>query len=231
MMNAQEALERLRAHSDTTAREGQARYGIDVSRSLGVSAPQLRALAKEVGKDHQLALDLWGTGIREARILAALVDDPAAVDVEQMELWALDFASWDVVDACCCNLFDRTPFGYQKAVEWSSREEEFVKRAAFSLMACLAVHDRRSPDEAMEEFFPLILRECCDYRNFVRKAISWALRQIGKRSIPLNLRAIEIALEMQRIDCRGARWVSSDALRELRSSSVQMRLVARKQRR
>jgi 3-methyladenine DNA glycosylase AlkD len=206
---------------------GQARYGIDVSSSLGISAPRLRALAKELGRNHDLALALWRSGVREARILAALIDEPRVVTEEQMEAWARDFASWDVVDTCCCNLFDRTPHAYSKASEWSAREEEFVKRAGFSLMACLAVHDKKAGDRAFESFFPLILRECCDYRNFVRKAINWALRQIGKRNLRLNEKAIQVARDMQRIDCRGARWVASDALRELQSPAVQARLSAR----
>jgi 3-methyladenine DNA glycosylase AlkD len=225
----QEVIDTLHALGAPENLPGQARYGIDVSNSLGISAPKLRALAKKMGRSHDLALALWSSGIREARILAALTDEPAAVTEEQMEAWARDFASWEVVDTCCCNLFDRTRHAYSKAAEWSLREEEFVKRAAFSLMACLAVHDKKSADAIFESFFPLILRECCDYRNFVRKAINWALRQIGKRNLRLNELAIQVSLEMQRIDCRGAHWVASDALRELRSPAIQARLRAKAQ--
>ncbi|MDQ4149545.1 MAG: DNA alkylation repair protein [Actinomycetota bacterium] len=222
-LTAEEAVSRLRALGTPANVEGQARFAINVSNSLGVSLGAIRGVAKQIGKNHELAGRLWATGIREAQILASLVDDPGLVDDAQMEDWAKDFASWDVVDACCCNLFDRTPQAYRKASEWSGREEEFVKRAAFSLMACLAVHDKKAPDERFE-FLLAVLRECCDDRNFVRKAISWALRQIGKRNAALNRMAVQAALEMRRIDCRGARWVASDALRELESGAVQERL-------
>lgn len=215
---------RLRSMADPLNLPGQARFGIDNSNSLGISMTQLRPLAREIGKDHALALSLWESGVREARILASLVDDPKLVTTEQMESWAAEFASWEVVDAACCNLFDRTEHRYAKAVEWAGREEEFVKRAGFSLMAGIAVHDRRAADDRLLALLPVIERESCDRRDFVRKAVNWALRQIGKRNPVLNQEAIAAAERIAEMDCRGAHWVASDALKELRSPQVQQRL-------
>jgi 3-methyladenine DNA glycosylase AlkD len=154
-----------------------------------------------------------------------MIDDPKAVTEEQIEAWVEDFDSWDVCDQCCMNLFQKTSFAYQKAAEWSFREEEFVKRAAFVLMACLAVGDKKAKDEQFEEFLPVIKREASDDRNFVRKAVNWALRQIGKRNLYLNEQAIKIAQEIQEMDSKSARWVASDALRELTSEAVKGRLL------
>jgi 3-methyladenine DNA glycosylase AlkD len=220
----EEVLSQLHALKDPSNLEGQAHFGIDVSSSLGISAPKLRALAKASGRHHGLAMDLWASGVREARLLACLVDDPEQVTAEQMDAWVAEFNSWEIVDGCCCNLFDRTPFAYRKAIEWSEREEEFVKRAAFSLMACLAVHDRSAPDSVLEQFFPIIVREGCDRRNFVRKAVNWALRQIGKRNVRLNKLAIETATVIKGLECKGALWIANDALKELQSSAVRARL-------
>jgi 3-methyladenine DNA glycosylase AlkD len=223
----EKTISRLRAMADPSNIPGQARYGIDTSNSLGISMTQLRPLAREIGRDHVLALSLWDSGVREARILATLVDDPKQVTPEQMESWAADFASWEVVDAACCNLFDRTEHGYTKALEWAGREEEFVKRAGFSLMAGIAVHDRRAADDRLLALLPVIERESCDRRNFVRKAVNWALRQIGKRNPALNEAAIAAAERIAEMECKGARWVASDALRELRSPQVQQRLTVK----
>lgn len=220
----EEVMRELRTMSDPSNLPGQARFGIDISRSLGISMTRLRPLARRIGKDHDLALALWRTGVREARILASLVDDPARVTPEQMDAWAAEFASWEVVDACCCNLFDRTEHRYAKAVEWAGAGPEFIKRGGFSLMAGIAVHDREATDEQLLALLPLIQRESCDRRNFVRKAVNWALRQIGKRNAALNLAAIRTAEQIAAMDCRGAGWVASDALRELRSPQIQQRL-------
>ncbi len=207
-----------------------ARFGIATDRALGGSSiPYLRWLAKRLGKDHRLAAELWASRIHEARILAGLVDDPAAVTEEQMEAWAAEFDSWDVVDGVCGSLFDKTPFAYSKAVEWSSRREEFVKRAAFALMAMLAVHDKQAEDGNFERFLPIIERESGDPRNIVRKAVNWALRQIGKRNLALNAKAIATAVRIQESGVRSAKWVASDALRELRSNAVQAKLRAEPQ--
>jgi 3-methyladenine DNA glycosylase AlkD len=223
---AQRIVAELRSLGDPAGREGQARFGIQTRRALGISMPQLRRIARREGKNHDLALALWASGIHEARILAALVDEPAAVTEAQMEAWVGDFDSWDLVDQCCGALFDRTPWGYSKAAEWAGRGEEFVKRAAFSLMAQLAVHDKRSPDDRFHPFLAVIEQEADDPRNFVKKAVSWALRGIGKRSLALNALAVETALRIQATGTGAARWVASDALRELRSPQVVARIHA-----
>ena len=207
----------LKSLESPVNRDGQARFGIRPERPLGISIPDLRAMAKRIGRDHGLALRLWRSGIHEARILAGMIDDPAAVTEDQMEAWAGDFDSWDLVDQCCGNLFDKTPFVWKKAEEWSGRQEEFVKRAGFSLMASLAVHDRRASDRSLAAFLRLIEREAWDGRNFVKKAVNWALRQIGKRSRQLNEQAIQCALRIQRQGTTSARWIAADALRELRA--------------
>jgi len=192
--------------------------------------PELRALARRVGTDHELAAALWASGLHEARLLAPMVDEPGLVTEEQMEAWAAGFDSWDVVDGACGTLFDRTPFASNKAIEWSARQEEYVKRAGFVLMATLAIHDTATPDAAFERFLPIIEREAGDRRNYVRKAINWALRQIGKRNLALNAAAISTAERIIREQPRGSRWVASDALRELTSDAVRARLTARARR-
>ena len=206
---------------------GMARYGISSENTLGVSIPALRDIAKKHRKNHALALGLWGSGIHEARILAALVDDPKLVTEEQMERWVRDFDSWDVCDGVVCNLFDRTPFAWSKAREWIRRDETFVKRAGFVLMAALAVHDKAAADEKFIKLLPLLTRGAGDDRNFVRKAVNWALRQIGKRNLALNAAAVSAAQEIRQLDCKSARWIASDALRELTSDATRKRLEAR----
>ena len=207
--------------------EGMAYFGIRAPRSYGLSAPQMHALAREAGRDHALALELWSSGVHDARHIAALVADPARVTESLMERWARDFASWDVVDTCCCYLFIYTPFGWKKAVEWSRRREEFVKRAGFSLMAYLAVHDKSPSDGQFLRLLPVIEREAGDERNFVRKAVNWALRQIGKRNLRLNRSAIAAGRRIRLQGSRAARWIAADALRELSSDAVRKRLRAR----
>jgi 3-methyladenine DNA glycosylase AlkD len=204
-----------------------ARFGIRGANVLGgTSMPELRAMARRLRPDHRLAEELWNSGVHEARILASLVDDPALVTERQMERWAGDLDSWDLVDQCCGNLFDRTPFAWRKAVEWSEREEEYVKRAAFSLMASLAVHDRGAEDGPFNVFLAIIEREAGDGRNFVKKAVNWALREIGKRNEPLRRAAIETARRI--LEARGGRnFVASDAVRELTSEAVRARVRRR----
>lgn len=201
-----------------------ARFGIDTGRAVGVTVTELRRFARDLGHDHELAAALWASGVHEARLLASLVDEPAMVSEAQMEAWVADLDSWDVCDGVCGNLFDRTPFALDKAVEWSSREPEFQKRAAFALMASAALHRRDLPDAAFASLLPVIRAQTTDERNYVKKAVSWALRQIGKRSSGLNPLAIRTAEQIERIDSRAARWVARDALRELRSDAVQARL-------
>jgi 3-methyladenine DNA glycosylase AlkD len=202
-----------------------ARFGINPTNRYGVSIPNLRALAKRIGKDHGLAAKLWATGVEDARILASMIDETAKITSAQMERWAQDFNSWDVCDQVCSNLFGQTRFAHAKALAWSRRRGEFVKRAGFTLMACLAVHDKEAPDAAFEKFLPRIKAACEDDRNFVKKAVNWALRQIGKRNAALNGRAIAVAREIQRRESRAARWIASDALRELTNSATRRRIM------
>lgn len=217
-------LKRLESLSNPQAVEGMARYGIRPAKTYGVSIPALRDIARDIGKDHGLAQRLWQAGIRETQILASLIDDSRMVTEDQMESWVKDFDSWDTCDQCCQNLFGKTKFAYQKAVEWSSNDKEFIKRAGFVLMARLAVGDKKADDEKFVKFLPIIRRESTDSRNFVRKAVNWALRQIGKRSVALNGMAIKTANEIQQMDSRSARWVASDAIRELTGEVIQKRL-------
>ncbi len=216
---------KLRALGNPKAVEGMARFGIrPVTEVLAVPVPTLRRMARKIGKDHELALELWSSSVHEARVLASLIDDPALVSEEQMEDWALTFDSWDVCDSCCSNLFDRTPFAYAKVFAWSGRDGEYVKRAGYVLMAVLAVHDKEAGDGKLRAFLPAIARGSVDDRNFVRKAVNWALRQIGKRNQALNRSAIATAERIAELDSPSARWVASDAVRELRSEKVQARL-------
>jgi 3-methyladenine DNA glycosylase AlkD len=216
---------KLRLLADPEAAQKAARFGVHVSAIWGVSAPNLHKLARASGKDHRLAAQLWRTGVHDARILAALIDDPARVTLPQMEQWAGDFDSWAVCDAACGYLFDKTPYAWEKAVEWTGRDEEYVKRAGFVLMAALAVHDKKAPDARFEKFLPLLAQHATDERNFVKKAINWALRQMGKRNARLNKRAIRVAQDIRRLDAKAARWIAADALRELASDKIQARLA------
>ena len=186
--------------------------------------PDLRKLARAIGRDHDLAIALWETNVHEARLLAGMIDDPAQVTEAQMEVWVHDFDSWDLCDQVCGNLFDRTPYAFRKASEWTLREDEFVKRAGFATVACAAVHRKDVDDERFEVFLPIIRAESTDERNFVKKAVNWALRQIGKRSPALNANAVATAEQIRRIDSKAARWIGSDALRELTSPAVRERL-------
>lgn len=199
-------------------------FGIRANRAYGVRMPELTRIAKETGKNHELAEELWRHAYTETRILACMIDDPKLVTEEQMERWVLEFNSWDVCDQCCMKLFRKTPYAYRKIEEWSRRDEEFVKRAAFTLTATLALHDKKAADAKFEELFPLIIRESGDERNFVKKAVNWALRQIGKRNLNLNKKAITVAEEIDQLDSKSARWIAKDALRELESEKVQDRL-------
>ena len=227
-MAAEKVIARLRSIADPSGLEVMAHFGVRPGSALGgISNPVLHKLAKELGKDHSLAQALWSSGIHEARLLAAMIDDSKLVTEEQMERWVVDFDAWDLCDTCCGYLFDKTPFNYLKAMEWTHRQEEYVKRAGFALIAFLAVHDKQAPDARFLDFLPAIKREATDDRNFVKKAVNWALRQIGKRNKSLNLEAIECAREIAQGDSRSARWIASDALRELTGQVVQRRLQRR----
>jgi len=223
-LEVKQVVDRLKSLGNSKAVEGMARFGIQSSNSFGVSVPKLRTLAHEVGRDHPLALKLWETGLHDARLLATMIDDPRQVTVDQMDKWVRDFDSWDVVDGSCGNLFDKTSFAMAKVKEWCKREEEFVKRAGFVLMAELAVHDKDARDRVFLDFLPLIVGGASDKRNFVKKAVNWSLRQIGKRNLKLNEAAVSTALKIQKIESGAAKWVASDALRELKSPQVLKRL-------
>jgi 3-methyladenine DNA glycosylase AlkD len=201
-----------------------ARFGINPENTYGVSMLQIRDLAKTIGTNHLLAQKLWMSGIHEARILASLLADPSLVTRMQMERWVGGFDSWDVCDQCCMNLFEDTPFAYEMALVWSRREEEFVKRAGFVLMARLAVSDREAANAQFQRFFPAIRRGSSDARNYVKKAVSWALRQIGKRNRVLHSRAVLLAREIQKLEAKSARWVAADVLRELISPAAHAHL-------
>jgi 3-methyladenine DNA glycosylase AlkD len=222
--SADQIIQKLKSLANPKNVEGMARFGICPNNTLGISVPVLRDIAREAGKDHQLVQELWASGIHEARLLACFVDKPELVTESQMEGWVKNFDSWDVCDLCCANLFDRTKFAHQKAAEWSGREEEFVKRAGFTLMAAIAVHDKKASDADFLKFLPIIKRESTDERNFAKKAVNWALRQIGKRNASLNKMAIKTAEEIQKIDSKSARWIAADALRELTGEAVQKKL-------
>jgi 3-methyladenine DNA glycosylase AlkD len=224
MASVRDMLDKLQSKAQPEQLKGMAKYGMAVEQRLGVSVPDMRKLAKEIGKDHKLALDLWRTGVAEARIVAGMVGDPAKLTEEQMEEWVKGINSWDVCDQVCMNLFEKNQLAWKKIVDWSEREEEFVKRTAFSLIACLAWHDKKAGDYKFIELLPVIIRGATDERNFVKKAVNWALRNIGKRNLNLNRAAINAAKEIQRLDSKAARWVAADAIRELESDAIQSKL-------
>jgi 3-methyladenine DNA glycosylase AlkD len=224
MASVKDVLDKLQGKAQPERLTGMAKYGMTVEQRLGVSVPDMRKLAKEIGRDHKLALDLWRTGIAEAKIVAAMVGDPAKLTEDQMEDWVKDINSWDVCDQVCMNLFEKNQLAWRKIADWSEREEEFVKRTAFSLIACLAWHDKKASDGKFIELLPVIIRGATDERNFVKKAVNWALRNIGKRNLNLNRAAIDAAKEIKQLDSKAARWVASDTLRELGSDAIQSRL-------
>jgi len=223
-----EIIELLRSMGEKRNIEGMKKYGI-VSNAeiLGVPKPELRKLAKNIGKNHSLALQLWETKIHEARILASLIADPEKVNEELMEKWVKEIDNWDLCDQCVMNLFWKTRFAHRKAKEWVLRNEEFVKRAGFALMAKLAIGDKKADNSTFEEFFPYIIEGAKDERKYVMKAVSWVLRQIGKRNQYLNSRAIQLAKELQKMGFKSARYIASEALRELTSKKIQDKLKKR----
>jgi 3-methyladenine DNA glycosylase AlkD len=226
-MQLKDVIAELRSISDPEAAAGMARYGIKADRALGVSIPGLQSLAKKIGKNRKLAQDLWSSAIHEARILACMIDDPQQITADRLERLVNEFDSWDLCDQCCNRLFSKTPFARQKALTWANRPEEFVKRAGFVMMAVLAVHDKKAADKQFDAFFEEIKKGAIDERNFVKKAVNWALRQIGKRNMSLNRKAISVAEEIQQLESKAARWIANDALRELRSEKIQKRLSGR----
>ncbi|MHA1198257.1 MAG: DNA alkylation repair protein [Candidatus Heimdallarchaeaceae archaeon] len=223
-MDSKDVLLKFKLAQDVNSIEGMAKFGITPDKTFGIKIPVLRKMAKEIGVDHHLALELWELGYRESMILASMIDDSTQVTEQQMDSWVNDFSYWEICDQAIMNLFEKKEQAYDKAVEWSLREEEFVKRAGFVMMARLAVSDKNAQDEQFQEFFPHILRGARDDRNFVKKAVNWAIRQIGKRNLSLNKYTIELSKEIQMIDSKAAKWIANDALRELLSDAVQKRL-------
>ena len=224
MATVDEVMEQLKSEAKEDQLQGMARFAIVGDQRLGVSVPDMRKIAKDIGKDHQLALDLWETGVPEGMIVAGMIAEPEKLTEQQMENWVVDINSWDICDQVCMNLFEKTPLAERKIYEWSLREEEFVKRASYALIACLAWHDKEANNEAFTQYFPVIVDGATDERNFVKKAVNWALRNIGKRNQALNKEAIEVAKEIQGIDSKSARWIASNAIRELENEKVQERL-------
>lgn len=224
MASYADTLKKLRHRGSRRNVEGMARFGIAGRGRLGVSMPEIRRIAKEAGRDHDLAIKLWDSGIADARIVASIIADPRKMTSAEMDRWAAEFDSWDVCDQVCMNLFQESPFARRKIRAWARSNEEFVRRAAFALLACVAWHDDDDADTVFTGFLLLISRAATDERNFVRKAVNWALRNIGKRNLRLNREAIRTARELTRMESRSARWIGSDALRELSSIQVQKRL-------
>jgi len=228
-MDKREVLAWLKRRGTRRTVEGMARYGIKAKRAFGVPMGALLSLRKRLGKDHALATALWESGWYEARLLAALVGDPQLVTRRQMNAWAAGFENWGDCDTICFHLFDRTPLAWEKARQWSASPREFVKRAGFALMACLALHDKAAPDQRFLAFLSLIEKCAHDERNFVKKAVNWALRAIGRRNLPLNEAALEVAKRLALSQETSCRWVGKDALRELSNRKVRSRLARQAQ--
>jgi 3-methyladenine DNA glycosylase AlkD len=227
-MQYEDVIRKFETLSNQEAISGMAKFGITPKSTFGVSMPEIANIAKQIGKNHELAQQLWESDIRETRILACLLDDPKLVSEAQMERWVQDFDYWEICDQCCIKLFRKTKYAQPKAMEWSPNEKEFIKRAGFVLMATLAVHDKTRNNDRFENFLPIIIQEAADERASVKKAINWALRQIGKRNPELNRKAIDVANELQKMDSQSARWIASDALRELQSQAIQKRITRKK---
>lgn len=226
-MDRDEILHWLEQNGTRSSREGMSRYGIETSdRVVGVTMGALQKLAKRLGKDHDLAADLWKSACYEARMLACLVDDPQCVTRRQMNAWAGDFDNWAICDTACFQLFDKTPFAYEKARQWPASPREFVRRAGFALMASLALHDKAAPDKNFSDFLPLIEEGAQDERNFVKKGVSWALRSIGRRNQALNAAALAAANSLTQSQQRSSRWVGKDVRRDLTRPKVVSRLKA-----
>jgi 3-methyladenine DNA glycosylase AlkD len=229
MVSVEQIIGNLKEKSRPDQLAGMSRFRMSVENRLGVSVPELRKLAKQIGKNHQLALDLWETGIADARILASMIDMPEKLTDKQMEDWVKDFDSWDVCDQVCMNLFDKHPLAWKKIGEWANREEEFVKRAGYTLIACLALHDKKAKDDQFIQYIPIIKDGVDDDRNFVKKAVSWALRNIGKRNRHLNQIALQTAKDISQIDSKTANWIAKDVTKDLTSAPTKRRLTKKDQ--
>ncbi|MBD3362774.1 DNA alkylation repair protein [Candidatus Dojkabacteria bacterium] len=227
-MEYSEVIQLLKSKYNSKNVKGLTKAGINPQNALGIRIPELRKLAKEIGKNHKLALKLWDSKIHEARILASMIDDPEQVSERQMEVWTKDFNSWDLCDQVCMNLYKYTDFAWDKAKEWTERKEEFVKRAGFALMATLAVGNKDIKNNKYLQYTKVIKQGSTDDRNFVKKAVNWAIRQIGKRNIGLNKEMIKLAKEIQTLDSKAAKWIAKDAIKELQSKKIQARLKKKK---
>jgi 3-methyladenine DNA glycosylase AlkD len=219
-MKYEEIIKELKSKASAKNRAGMARFGIQTDNAFGVSMPEVRKIGKVIGNPpaggQKLSLELWQSGIHEAKILASIVGEPKLVLEKQMDNWVNDFDSWDVCDQVCMNLFDKTNFAFKKAKEWPKSEREFTRRAGFALMAALAVHDKTASDQDFIKLFPLIKTYSTDERNFVRKAVNWALRQIGKRNQNLNQLTLKLSEEILKIDSKTSHWIAADAIRKLK---------------
>jgi 3-methyladenine DNA glycosylase AlkD len=222
--NVDRAVDELKRAGEKRNIEGMAQFGIRAKKVLGVSKPRIDELTRNIGRNHALALQLWKTGIRDARILAGMIAEKDRVSAALMDSWMRNFDNWDICDGTCCHLFVFAGPAWSKAFAWSGRKKEFEKRAGFALAAYLAVHDKAAPNGAFQKYLKVIEREAEDVRNFVRKAVNWALRNIGKRNLKLNREAIRVAERLRKRGSRTAGWIATDALRELRSDAVQRRL-------
>lgn len=227
-MAVHEALAWLKDSASPVVREGMARYGIPSDKALGVAVGAIQAFAKKLGRDAALSQALWGTDVYEARHLAVFVGDPASLSSAQMDGWCRDFDNWAICDAACFQLFDRSPFAFQKVAQWAGEEGEFQKRASFALLASLALHDRKAPDSAFRETFPLLEAASGDERNFVKKAVNWALRAIGSRNPALHADSLALAAGLAVSSDPSARWIGKDALRQLQTPATFRRLSPKK---
>lgn len=225
MITKQDVIILLQSKARPDQLAGMKRYGMNVENRLGIAIPELRKIARQIDGNHELALELWQTGVAEARILASMIASPTELSGTQMDAWAADFDSWDVCDQVCMNLFEKSPLAWEKVVVWSSREEEFVRRAAYALLACLAWHDKKAPDEDFIRLVPVIRAGESDERKMVMKAVSWALRNIGKRNPQLHQVALQTATEMLSSLSKSARWIGRDTLRDLNSQATERRLA------
>ncbi|HEX37984.1 MAG TPA: DNA alkylation repair protein [Candidatus Cloacimonetes bacterium] len=223
-MNIQDILTELKKNADSKSIKGMQRFGITPDKTFGVRIPILRQIAKKAGKDHKLAQELWKINTRETRILSSMIEEIEYISDEEMETYIAAFNYWEICDQFCMNLFEKLPFAYEKAQELAKRPEEFALRIGFVLMARLAVSDKKSPDEKFEPFLQLIYDHSTDERNMVKKAVNWALRQIGKRNTTLHKKAIEVAEKIEKIDDPTARWIAKDALQELRDEKIIKRI-------
>lgn len=225
-MNAKEIIKELRSHKNQKNIEGMKRFGIIGKEVIGwPSVPAMRKWGKELGPDHELAQELWDSGIHEARIIAGFTEDPKTIKEKQMDLWVNDFDSWDMCDLICSGLFDRSEYSEKKILEWTQSQKEFVRRAGFVLICAKTVHDKKAPNSEFTKYFPLIKKYCTDERNFVRKAVNWSLRQIGKRNYILNKKAIKIAEELKKTNSKSARWIANNALKELTDKKTISRFI------